>query len=59
VFQHFYIYNYSPSNNVVKLHLHSLRRSGEINDKVLKLLFLFELQAIQCRSAAKLGTVTK
>jgi hypothetical protein len=46
-------------NNVAELHLHSLHRSGEINDNVLKHSLLFELQAIHSRSVATLETVTK
>jgi hypothetical protein len=46
-------------NNVGKLHLHLLHRSGEINNNALKLRLLVYLQAIHCRRAATLGTVTK
>jgi ABC-type methionine transport system ATPase subunit len=46
-------------NNVAKLHLFSLHRSGEINNNVLKLLLLLDLQDIRCRSAATLETVTE
>jgi hypothetical protein len=46
-------------DNVVKLHLHSLQRSGEINNNVLKLRLLLHLQGIHCRSAATLETITK
>jgi hypothetical protein len=42
-----------------KLHLHSLHHSEEINNNVLKLWLQLDLQAVHCRSAAMLETVTK
>jgi hypothetical protein len=45
-------------NNVKKTHLHSLHRSEEIKDNVLKFYFLLHLQAIHCRIEATLETVT-
>jgi hypothetical protein len=44
-------------NNVAKLHLHSLNRSEEINNNVLKLLTFTRFAS--CRSAATLETATK
>jgi hypothetical protein len=44
---------------VAKLHLHSLRGSGKINNNALKLWLLLGLQAIHCRNEATLETVTK
>jgi hypothetical protein len=41
-------------NKVAKLHLHSLHRSEEINNNVLKRLLL-----LHCRSAATVETVPK
>jgi hypothetical protein len=46
-------------NDAANLPLHSLHRSGEINNNLLKLLLSLYLQAIRCRSAATLETVTK
>jgi hypothetical protein len=46
-------------SNVAKLHLRSLHRSGEINNNVLDRRLLLNLQALHCRNAAKLETVTK
>jgi hypothetical protein len=46
-------------NNVAKLDLNPLRRSGKINNNVLRLGLLLDLQSIHCRSAATLETVTE
>jgi hypothetical protein len=46
-------------NNVAKLHLHSVHHSGDFNNNVFKLWVLLNLQAVHCRSAATLETVTK
>jgi hypothetical protein len=47
------------TNNFAILYLHSLQRSGKINNNVSKFRLLLDLQAIYCRSAATLETVTK
>jgi hypothetical protein len=48
----------SCRNNIAKLHLQSIHRSGDINNNVLKLRLLFDLQTIHCRSAATMEAVT-
>jgi hypothetical protein len=46
-------------NNVAELHLHSLHRSGEINNNILKLWLLFDLEAIECEIEGNVGNSYK